>query len=71
MSRLYLNLTAGSWRQLRRNWKLPSNPMLAWQTLVPGTMFSAMAGLQRAISREQLDNLYRDLTSHPMVAMVL
>ena len=24
-----------------------------------------------ATSREQLDNLYRDLTSHPMVAMVL
>ena len=24
-----------------------------------------------ACSREQLDNLYRDLTSHPMVAMVL
>ncbi len=25
----------------------------------------------RATSREQLDNLYRDLTSHPMVRMVL
>jgi uncharacterized protein len=24
-----------------------------------------------ATSREQLDDLYRDLTSHPMVAMVL
>ena len=24
-----------------------------------------------AVSREQLDNLYRELTSHPMVAMVL
>ena len=24
-----------------------------------------------AISREQLDNLYRDLTAHPMVVMVL
>jgi hypothetical protein len=24
-----------------------------------------------AVSREQLDNLYRDLSSHPMVAMVL
>jgi putative lipoic acid-binding regulatory protein len=24
-----------------------------------------------AISRDQLDSLYRDLTSHPMVAMVL
>ncbi|MDD5056300.1 MAG: DUF493 family protein [Sideroxydans sp.] len=25
----------------------------------------------RVTSREQLDNLYRDLTSHPMVKMVL
>jgi hypothetical protein len=25
----------------------------------------------RATSREQLDNLYRDLTTHPMVKMVL
>ena len=25
----------------------------------------------RATSREQLDNLYRDLSSHPMVALVL
>jgi len=25
----------------------------------------------RAVSREQLDNLYRDLSSHPMVTMVL
>lgn len=25
----------------------------------------------RATSREQLDNLYRELTSHPMVKMVL
>jgi len=24
-----------------------------------------------AVSRDQLDNLYRELTSHPMVAMVL
>ena len=54
MSRLYLNLTAGSWQQLRRNWKLPPSPMLLWQTLVPGTMFSAMAALQKTISREQL-----------------
>jgi putative lipoic acid-binding regulatory protein len=25
----------------------------------------------RAVSRDQLDNLYRELTAHPMVAMVL
>ena len=24
-----------------------------------------------AVSRDQLDNLYRDLTAHPMVVMVL
>jgi hypothetical protein len=54
MSRLYLNLTAGSWRQLRRNWKLPASPMLTWQTLVPGTMFSAMSAVQKVVSREQL-----------------
>src|SRR5215469_6337214 len=47
-------MTANSWRQLRRNWKLPLSPMLMWQTLVPGTMFSAMAGMQRVLSREQL-----------------
>lgn len=54
MSRLYLNMTGASWRQLRRNWKLPFDPMLFWQTNVPGTMFSAMAGVQKALSREQL-----------------
>jgi hypothetical protein len=54
VSRLYLNMTAGSWRQLRRNWSLPLSPMLMWQTFVPGTMFSAMAGLQKTLSREQL-----------------
>lgn len=54
MNRLYLNMTGNSWRQLRRNWKLPFSPMLTWQTLVPGTMFSVMAGMQRALSREQL-----------------
>jgi omega-hydroxy-beta-dihydromenaquinone-9 sulfotransferase len=54
VSRLYLNMTAGSWRQLRRNWKLPPGPMLLWQNLVPGTLFSAMSSLQNALSREQL-----------------
>jgi omega-hydroxy-beta-dihydromenaquinone-9 sulfotransferase len=28
--------------------------MLLWQTLVPGTVFSAMAGLQETVSRQQL-----------------
>jgi hypothetical protein len=35
-----------------------------------GNYLSVTATIQ-AISREQLDNLYRDLTSHPMVTMVL
>ena len=28
--------------------------MLLWQTLVPGSLFSAMAGLQETVAREQL-----------------
>ena len=35
-----------------------------------GTYLSVTCTI-RATSREQLDNLYRDLTSHPMVKMVL
>ena len=54
MQRQYLNLTCGAWRQLRRNWRLPSSPILFWQTLVPGTLFSALTGLQRTAAREQL-----------------
>jgi omega-hydroxy-beta-dihydromenaquinone-9 sulfotransferase len=54
MSRQYLNLTAPAWRQLRRNWQLPANPKLLWQTLVPGSLFSALAGIQKATSAEQL-----------------
>jgi hypothetical protein len=54
MSRQYLNLTAGAWRQLRRNWQLPPSPLLLWQTLAPGSMFSAMAALQEKVGREQL-----------------
>jgi hypothetical protein len=54
VSRLYLNMTGPAWRQLRRNWKLPQSPMLLWQTFVPGTVFSAMAGLQSVVARQQL-----------------
>ena len=54
MSRQYLNLSASAWRQLRRNWQLPANPMLLWQTLVPGTLFSALGALQKATAAEQL-----------------
>lgn len=54
MSRQYLNLTASAWRQLRRNWHLRPSPILLWQTLVPGTVFSGLAGLQETVLREQL-----------------
>src|SRR5215475_6805410 len=47
-------MTGASWRQFRRNWKPPISPMLLWQTAVPGTIFSAMAGVQKTLSREQL-----------------
>jgi hypothetical protein len=54
VSRLYLNLSAGAWRQLRKNWRLDSSAMLLWQTLAPGTLFSGLAGLQKRISGQQL-----------------
>lgn len=54
MSRQYLNLTGGAWRQLRRNWKLAPSPLLLWQTFVPGTLFSALARLQQATSADPL-----------------
>ncbi|MGA7240632.1 MAG: sulfotransferase [Bryobacteraceae bacterium] len=54
MKRQYLNLTHGAWRQLRRNWQLAPSPILLWQTLAPGTLFSALTGLQRTAAREQL-----------------
>jgi hypothetical protein len=54
MKRQYLNLTRGAWLQMSRNWRLPSSPILFWQTLVPGTLFSALTGLQRTAAREQL-----------------
>jgi omega-hydroxy-beta-dihydromenaquinone-9 sulfotransferase len=49
-----LNLTAGAWRQLRRNWRLRPTPILLWQTLVSGTLFSAMSGMQKIVARDQL-----------------
>jgi hypothetical protein len=54
MSHQYLNLTAGAWRQLRRNWHLHPTPILLWQTFAPGTVFSGLAGLQQTISGQQL-----------------
>jgi hypothetical protein len=61
VSRQYLNLTASAWRQLRRNWKLRPTPLLLWQTLAPGSVFSAVAKLQQSISSAQLAQAnYRD-----------
>jgi uncharacterized protein len=36
-----------------------------------GAKYISLTCTVRVTSREQLDNLYRDLTSHPMVKMVL
>jgi putative lipoic acid-binding regulatory protein len=36
-----------------------------------GAKYLSLTCTVRATSREQLDNLYRDLSSHPMVKMVL
>jgi putative lipoic acid-binding regulatory protein len=36
-----------------------------------GAKYLSLTCTIRATSREQLDNLYRDLSSHPMVKMVL
>jgi hypothetical protein len=52
--RRYLNLTAGAWRQLRRNWRLAPSPLLVWQTRGPGSLFSAITALQEKLAREQL-----------------
>jgi hypothetical protein len=61
VSRRYLNLSAGAWRQLRKNWRLRPDPLLLWQTLAPGSLFSTMAGWQAMVAREQLARAnYRD-----------
>jgi hypothetical protein len=55
VSRQYLNLTSSAWRQLRHNWRLKPTPMLLWQTMAPGTVFSTMAGLQQKLNHQQLE----------------
>ncbi|HVP55165.1 MAG TPA: sulfotransferase [Candidatus Eisenbacteria bacterium] len=57
MSRYYLNLTARAWKQLRRNWHLRPSPILLWQTLVPGSVFSVVSRMQQAVTRQQLDRV--------------
>jgi hypothetical protein len=54
VSRQYLNLTSGAWRQLRRNWHLQPTPMLVWQAVGPGTILSAMSRLQQVAFGDQL-----------------
>ena len=54
MSRRYLNLTGGAWRQLRRNWHLRPSSILLWQALVPGSALSAAARLQAKVAYAQL-----------------
>jgi omega-hydroxy-beta-dihydromenaquinone-9 sulfotransferase len=61
LSRHFLNLTAGAWRQLHANWRLRPSPLLFWQTLVPGSLFSFMDGLQQRVSAAQLSKAnFRD-----------
>jgi hypothetical protein len=55
MSRQYLNLNSGAWKQLRRNWRLSPTPDLLWQTFVPGSLFSTLTALQSATSKEQME----------------
>jgi hypothetical protein len=39
---------------LRRNWRVPANPILLWQTFGPGSAFSAITGLQAKVAAAQL-----------------
>lgn len=54
MSHQYLNLTSTAWKQLRRNWKLGASPILLWQSWGPGSVLSAVAGMQRSSFGQQL-----------------
>jgi omega-hydroxy-beta-dihydromenaquinone-9 sulfotransferase len=51
--RRYFNMTATAWRQLRRNWKLPLTPQLAWQSSVAGPVFSTLNAFQRVLTAER------------------
>ena len=46
---------------MRKNWRLRPSPMLLWQTLVPGSLFSVTERLQAAVASKQLEKAnYRD-----------
>jgi omega-hydroxy-beta-dihydromenaquinone-9 sulfotransferase len=46
---------------MRKNWHLRQSPLLLWQTLVPGSLFSATERLQAAVASKQLAQAnYRD-----------
>jgi hypothetical protein len=46
-------MTAASWRQLRRNWRLPLSPRLLWQTHVAGRLFSTLSSTQASLTRSR------------------
>jgi hypothetical protein len=46
-------MTAGAWRQLRRNWKLPLTSHLLWQSYVAGPLFTTLERAQRALTASQ------------------
>jgi omega-hydroxy-beta-dihydromenaquinone-9 sulfotransferase len=54
--RRYFNMTAFTWRQLRRSWKLPPTPQLLWQSSITGPLFSALNSCQGALTAERRRN---------------
>jgi len=48
VTRKYLNLTAGAWRQLRKNWRPPLSAAMLWQSFAAGSLFSALDKFQDA-----------------------
>ena len=54
--RRYFNMTAHTWRQLRRSWKLPLTPQVLWQSYIAGPLFSALNLCQAALTAERRQN---------------
>lgn len=55
MRRTYLNLGAGAWARLAREWSPPLTPLLADQRWIAGPVFSALAKLQTMAHRHRRD----------------
>jgi hypothetical protein len=46
-------MTAHAWGQLRKSWKLPLTPVLLWQSLVAGPLFSILNSCQTSLTAKQ------------------